>query len=436
MSLIKFLFYFCIVSFSATICVASEIYLSTGQTHSMSDAGDETVHVRGRKIINVEKNQNQIVITALSIGEAQLRIGGQSYKIFVVHKNQNGFFSALKNLLSRYIGLQASNENGQIVVSGVLYRLSDWQAIYNLSTEFNSPYLFTARIDPDVQEPANKWILLKIAEKGLHAANIDFQANAKVYLATEEQKQSEHWAQTLQPFGLTAKYEDNQVAIAPLVRVRIVVAEVNKKLQSQLGVEWPEMISASVVPSFKGPTSLEVFLKAMEQNGLGQILASPNLLARSGSEADFLAGGEFAIKILTSRSREVIWKKHGIYLKIKPRADRLGHLNIELSTEVSLIDPSQSVDGVPGLKTNRMNTHFDLNQARTIVLSGLIRTDWGKSTNGISGLSKIPVLGSLFRSEDFHNNRSELVIFVTPEIVKENSAADQNLMPASWSRND
>jgi pilus assembly protein CpaC len=140
-------------------------------------------------------------------------------------------------------------------------------------------------------------------------------------------------------------------------------------------------------------------------------------LCRSGKEAQFLAGGELPIKITAHKRQDVVWKKYGVLLKIKPVADFSGRMSIALETEVSTIDTSNTVDGLPGLLTNRIESHFDLKESRTIALSGLIKHQSGQSSQGLPGLSSVPILGSLFASREFRDDKTELVVFVTPEVV-------------------
>ena len=161
--------------------------------------------------------------------------------------------------------------------------------------------------------------------------------------------------------------------------------------------------------------SLENFLEASD--GAGKVLASPNLLCRSGKEAEFFAGGEFPIKVKSFGSQDVIWKRYGVILKVKPRADAQGQMSIAIQTEVSTLDQSVAVDGVPGILANRIESHFDLRRPRTIALSGLFKHETGNSTSGLPGLARIPILGKLFGSEDWMDHKTELVIFVTPEVL-------------------
>src|SRR5690606_22390992 len=136
-------------------------------------------------------------------------------------------------------------------------------------------------------------------------------------------------------------------------------------------------------------------------------------------EAKFLAGGEFPIKIINFQTNDIQWKKHGILLSFKPLADRSGKLSLSLSVEISLIDQAQAIDGIPGLLVNRVESHLDLKESQTIALSGLIKEQSGKSNQGIAALKNIPIIGRLFSSEDFRNNRTDLVVFVTPRVVSE-----------------
>ena len=156
-----------------------------------------------------------------------------------------------------------------------------------------------------------------------------------------------------------------------------------------------------------------------EYFAVSRVLARPNLLCRSGKEAEFVAGGEFPIKIFNYRQQDVVWKRYGIVLKIKPKADASGRISLGLETEVSTIDPAHTVDGIPGMLTNRVASYFDLTRPRTIVLSGLLKNEDSVHNAGVPGLSGLPILGPLFGSKEWKENRTELVIFVRPSIVSE-----------------
>lgn len=129
-----------------------------------------------------------------------------------------------------------------------------------------------------------------------------------------------------------------------------------------------------------------------------------------------MAGGEFPIKTFNYLKQDVVWKRYGILLKVKPKADSSGRIALAVETEVSSIDPSRTVEGIPGLLTNRVASHFDLNRPRTVILSGLLKNEESYSSSGLLGLSSLPILGPLFGSREWKENRTELVIFVRPSI--------------------
>ena len=153
-------------------------------------------------------------------------------------------------------------------------------------------------------------------------------------------------------------------------------------------------------------------------NGDAWVLASPELSTRSGGEAKFLAGGQ--IPIVTAGalgSTTVTYKDYGIKLNIKPVADDQSNISASITTEVSDIDPSfQAVQGNPGFLMRSTESEINVKSGQTIVISGLVDQRSSAAVNKFPFLGDVPVLGVLFKSEAFRNNRSDLVIFVTPMI--------------------
>jgi pilus assembly protein CpaC len=169
--------------------------------------------------------------------------------------------------------------------------------------------------------------------------------------------------------------------------------------------------------------SISGVLQALERNGLVRVLAEPNLTAVSGESAKFLAGGEFPVPagVDTQGNIKIEFKPFGVGLGFTPVVLSDGRINLRLSTEVSQISNEQSVTlqtlVIPGLSVRRAETSVELPSGGSLVIAGLLQNDIQKSIDGIPGLKDIPILGSLFRSSDFQNNETELVIVVTPYLV-------------------
>jgi len=179
-------------------------------------------------------------------------------------------------------------------------------------------------------------------------------------------------------------------------------------------------------------TEITSRLNFLASNGDALILAEPRLSARSGGNAEFVAGGEVPIPIQDENGRVSIeYKKYGIILKVKPIADKDGNVQASVDTEVSTIDPSVTVRGAPGFLTRSTKTDVSLKDGETLVISGLISHDIAENSTEVKGLGSLPIIGRLFSSDDFKSNKSELVIFVTPRIYDAESEVNKNSIKTS-----
>jgi pilus assembly protein CpaC len=169
--------------------------------------------------------------------------------------------------------------------------------------------------------------------------------------------------------------------------------------------------------------SLETEFQTLEQNGLIRTLAEPNLIALSGDTAKFLAGGEFPVPVEQEDDITTVeFKEFGVSLAFTPTVIGKDLINLVVAPEVSRIDPTVSivVDGleIPGLSTRRAKTTIELRDGQSFAIAGLLQEDYQNALSGIPWLSDIPILGLLFRSTGFQRNETELVILVTPRLVK------------------
>ena len=184
--------------------------------------------------------------------------------------------------------------------------------------------------------------------------------------------------------------------------------------------------------------NFDAALNALESKGAITTLAEPTLVALSGETASFLAGGEFPIPVAQSGTTgtdadivnsaiTVEFKPFGVSLAFTPTVLADGVINMEVAPEVSSIDPSTSVVinnlRVPGLQTRRARTTVELRDGESFALAGLIRRDFQDTVRQFPVLGSIPIIGTLFRSTNFQNDETELVIIVTPRLVKPVRAA-------------
>ncbi|MCC7266787.1 MAG: type II and III secretion system protein family protein [Caulobacteraceae bacterium] len=168
-----------------------------------------------------------------------------------------------------------------------------------------------------------------------------------------------------------------------------------------------------------GTTRIDLSLEALEEKGLVRTLARPNLVAMSGQEASFLAGGEFPFPIPVDENTVAIeFKPFGVKLDFTPVVQDNGLIRLKVAPEVSQLDPRQSlrVSGIdiPSLSVRRAATTVELRDGESFAIAGLFQQDYANSLRQVPGVGNIPVLGALFRSSQFRKNETELVIIVTP----------------------
>ena len=413
---------FCLFVLFTSFARSQDLCLQEGQSFRMNTPGLQSVWVEKSKVIKVESAPGALLIKALQPGQSRLRMNDGFSLINVLSNETYQFYKSIELELKKMRGLKLKCENGQVVVFGELLRLDDWLKIHEYYQD-KVEFLVRFQMNPTTQKIAEKYFTETLKNHQISVRNIQIQKQAQIKIQNDPSVLKKYQS-ILSGYGFLIEVDNTQIELAPLVRVKITVAEVKKDQTLQYGMSWPSVLSAQ---QLKGQASLDLNLQALENNGIGKILASPNILCRSGKEAEFFAGGEFPIKIMTSRIQDVIWKKYGVILKVKPVADSSGRMSIGIETEVSTIDGSKTVDGVPGLFTNRIQSHFDLTESKTIALSGLIKSEDSKSAQGLPGLSQLPILGPLFGSRDFRENRTELIIFVQPEIVDLDQSSNINL---------
>ncbi|HEY9279142.1 MAG TPA: type II and III secretion system protein family protein [Eoetvoesiella sp.] len=173
----------------------------------------------------------------------------------------------------------------------------------------------------------------------------------------------------------------------------------------------------------KGDRSIQAMIDALDQEGMISVLAEPNLTAVSGETASFLAGGEFPIPVKQDEdSMSVEFKPFGVALDFTPTVLADDRISIKVRPEISEIDPNSSIvmQGlvIPGLSVRRVETTVEMASGQSFAIGGLLQNNIRDIVSQVPGLGKIPVLGKLFSSSDYKNNKSELVIIVTPYLVK------------------
>lgn len=258
----------------------------------------------------------------------------------------------------------------------------------------------------------------------------------------------------------------NQVEIATPVQVnlQVKIAEVGKGVLKELGFNWDGSVFsnndfigiATGTTSFRtvidpvtdlpvrefltrngatnsvfgnllsGRVDLNGVIDALETEGFLSVLAEPNLTALSGETASFLAGGEFPIPVPDEGDISLEFKEFGVGLSFTPRVTSGGHINLQVAPEVSQLSNAGSISingiSVPALTTRKASTTVELASGQSFAIAGLLQSNMTQDTSKFPFLGDIPILGALFSSEKYQKQETELVIIVTPYIVRPTNA--------------
>ena len=286
------------------------------------------------------------------------------------------------------------------------------------------------------------------------------QANGSVVLSgTVSQPQAAAQADAVvQAAGFkTVNMLQSPVTDTTQVQLSVRVAEVNRSKMKELGGSLGSFNSTSVFVQGGGPATLgnsngsgtaglltdfagsavnlflfntglntAAYIRALRTNGALRALAEPNLIAMNGQTASFLAGGEFPIPVVqsgqSSGAVSVQFKEYGVRLNFKPTIIDEDHIRLELEPEVSTIDIANGVrfNGfvIPALRTRRAHTGVELRDGQSFALAGLLDNNETRSLSKVPWLGDVPILGTLFKSESFQKQETELMFIITANVVK------------------
>lgn len=244
----------------------------------------------------------------------------------------------------------------------------------------------------------------------------------------------------------------NRLTVASSVQIslRVRIAEMSRSVSRELGINWQSLqglgkyaaiglatsnpVTASVAtPSLLAGVyadrnfGLSAVIDALAQDNLVHLLAEPNLTTMSGEPASFLVGGEFPIPISQeNNSISVVFKQYGVNLSFVPTILADDRISIHVRPEVSQLTNQGAVQlgtlnssiSIPGLTVRRADTTVQVGSGDSFAIAGLLQETVTHGTSAVPWLGEIPILGALFRSDSFQRNESELVIIVTPFIVR------------------
>ncbi|MBJ6765202.1 secretin [Corallococcus sp. H22C18031201] len=427
----------------------STVSLGVGTQKVVSIPGLSRVALGDPSVADVSTlGTSQLLITGKQEGKTTLLVwktSGQrvSYNVTVRKQDPNEVISEIKRLLGEIEGVSVRMVGDRIYLDGQAYTTQDADRIEQVVSLYPNVKSFV-KIAPNAKKLVAQNLNAAFQKAGLR----NVQANvvgATIFLEGSVESQQDLQKAELITKAIGEKVENLLVVgIKRMILTEVQFVEIRRDSRDRYGIKYPTDITGTasiaanitqeLFPGTFGQGASQIGIGAgsaftvgfQSNDGYGRLLAQPKLVCASGEKAEFLAGGEVPIPLITNTQATVEFKPYGVILNIRPTADRNGNIQTEVEAEASEIDTSVAVSfggssAIPGFRTRKVKTNVTVRHGETIVLSGVFSHDEQKAVSKIPGLGNIPIVGELFKNRAFDTTKRELVIFVTPRIVNPDS---------------
>jgi pilus assembly protein CpaC len=397
------------VQVPATASPISNVTMFLGEVKTLPAQDTVRVAVGNGKVINTTLLETgEILVLGESVGDTSLFIWSrtgkvQRYRVRVTPYDTDENFGYLAAMVKDIPGVQLMRSGETMVVTGSTSKVN-----MNRLAAMIAPFRQVVNAVREEDVTMKKMVYLKVQilemrKNALENLGVDWQTNIAGPAA-----------------ALTADVLGNR-------QFRYAPNTADPTFTVGTGANQALSISAQPWRAYLGlATSISSRINLAVTNGDAWVLAAPELSTRSGGESKFLAGGQVPLPTVSATGQSsVMFKDYGIKLNFKPVADDQGNISAGIETEVSSIDASVQVSGIPGFLTRQTNSEINVRAGQTIVISGLVNQELSNSINKMPILGDVPVLGQLFRSTNFRSGRSDLVVFVTPFVHDPSSTLNQ-----------
>ena len=451
----KVFFAIVIMAMSATVSAKTPMEMAVGEIKLLRLSPIERVAVGQSSIVSTSLLQNgQLLLLGEAAGTTAVHIWFENgkeaqYTVRVAPADQPVTAQTLNGLLNGIPGVEAEVIGDQIVLHGDVPQEYS-QVVDKVMLKYPNVINVTTKTINVVRELLEGIDGLEVSSVGTH---IVLRGDISSYDLPVVEKVAAAYGDIMDLTTSSALAEDR------MIFMNIKMTEFNKNKLKNLGINWQNPIAGPSAAfavdvaannTFRVPSESATFgqlpvdlttspfgyfgiateitsrINFLVNSGDALILAEPRLSTRSGGEAEFLAGGEVPLPVTGALGQaNVEFKEFGISMKINPVVDSKDRINASVETEISAIDNSVAVDGIPGFLTRKTSTEVSMNAGETLVISGLLDQQASKDIEKLAGFGDIPLLGRLFRNKNIRNVERELVIFVTPTVFDAHSEINQ-----------
>jgi pilus assembly protein CpaC len=415
------------LSFGRSAAASSEESLAIGEQRSFpveegvrfSVGNPEVIQVKATRLsktgsILLVKGKGQGYSDLILMGDSGVR---RTLAFRVVTKKQAALAADGQRLFHDSPGLSVRPSGEGWVAKGKARSLDDWNTVQAMGAQGKGRFQSLTELHPMERLKAESRILRLFRSAGLHELEVRGAGNSIILRGNCRSAEEKALAEDLAAQVVRGVRSHLKVPFegGGRLRFRAKILEIVRTGAQSLGLQWEEGVPAALVigKSFsKANFSLQAALKILEKRGQAKVLSQPQLLLNEKGVAELKVGGEVPIPIRSRNSASVQWKPYGLLLRLELPGMSHNLARTQITAEISSLDPGNGAEGIPGIRVSRMETQVDMTIGKPVLLSGLMEKRESRSASLLPFLGDIPILGELFQSKDFQENRSELVIIL------------------------
>ena len=438
------------IAFCTSSAARERLNLTLGEQKTINTPSISRIAVGNPGVADVKvlEKSNQVLITAMGVGETNLIVWDESDRertilIRVSARDPWEVTRELKQLLTGIEGINIKPVGMRVIIDGMVLREDDMKKILKIS-KFYPQVMSLATLSPTVLDTNIELVNNELKNAGMSSARAVRVGNRVILTGDVPDENAKKHAKVIADAFTkdVLNFLKIGIALKKMILVNVDFIEIDKGALTDVGIKWGNLLSFGVEAESEGvwdgshttpvlgtytvTGNYGLNINLLKNNQRSRILAQPKLLCRSGEKAEFLAGGEIALPIVTANSSTVEYKKYGLILNISPVVDNYD--NIATSIEVENSNIADFVNGIPNFQTSRVKTSINISNGQTIALSGLVSYTHSKSVDKVPGIGSIPILGELFKSRNFRQDESELVIFVTLQVITPEDPKNKKLI--------
>lgn len=373
------------------------IHLTVGQAHLIQQGKVRRIVVGSGRVIQVTAlDKGQILVIPEQPGQSSLHLWGRTgleraLTVVVTERDVGRVSSEVRGLLADSATVRSRPVGDKVVLESDHPTENDVERIAEIQKRYPQVVNLVSRAGYErmVQMEVR---MIEIGRNALERLGVQWQSRTGAPFAAEGPTFG-----LIGDIGRSAAFREGGVAAAEGFGVRAGVA--------------PFGAVASIA------SSLTSVIDLLVQSGDAAVLAEPRLSCRSGGTARFVAGGELPIPVVAPNgSASVQFKEYGVRFEVSPVVAQSGMIAATLQAEISSINPEVRVRDVPGLRKQSASTQVNLAQGQTLVIAGMISSEFSGSVDKIPALGDLPILGRLFRSRRFQDRETEMIVLITPTL--------------------